>query len=107
MSQKGKRKDDGYASDGGSDGQAEAAPPPRKAARQDSDDSGDIVACELSRNRRVTVRSWHGQVVVDVREFYVKDGKSLPGKKGISLPIDQWNKLVKYMPEIDKALADA
>ncbi|KAI6678364.1 hypothetical protein NL676_039160 [Syzygium grande] len=39
--------------------------------------------CALSRNRRVTVRSWHGQVVVNVREFYVKDSKSLPGKKGI------------------------
>ncbi|KAL3721362.1 hypothetical protein ACJRO7_033793 [Eucalyptus globulus] len=82
MSQKGKRKDDATASDGGGDSDGGQAPP-RKAPRQDSDDSDDIVVCELSKNRRLTVRSWHGSVVVDIREFYVKDGKSLPGKKGL------------------------
>lgn len=29
------------------------------------------------------MRSWNGKVMVDMREFYVKDGKSLPTRKGI------------------------
>ncbi|KAJ8447174.1 hypothetical protein Cgig2_022903 [Carnegiea gigantea] len=78
MSGRGKRKDDdNRASDGDSDGNA----PPRKSAKQDDDEDG-IVVCEISKNRRVSVRSWQGRVVVDIREFYVKDGKQMPGRKG-------------------------
>ena len=29
------------------------------------------------------MRSWNGKVMVDLREFYVKDGKDLPTRKGI------------------------
>ena len=32
-------------------------------------------------------------LMVDLREFYDKDGALAPGKKGISLPEDQWRKL--------------
>lgn len=36
---------------------------------------------ELSRTRRVTVTDFKGKTFVNVREYYEKDGKDLPGKK--------------------------
>lgn len=82
MSGRGKRKEEGEK-ERGSDGDSEGYGPPKKAPKNDSDDDADdVVVCEISKNRRVTVRNWQGKIVVDIREFYVKDGKTLPGKKG-------------------------
>eukprot|EP00257_Ricinus_communis_P003802 XP_002516336.2 RNA polymerase II transcriptional coactivator KIWI [Ricinus communis] len=103
MSGRGKRKEEEGASDDNSDGDA----PPKKASKTTTDDSDDIVVCEISKNRRVTVRNWQGKVWIDIREFYLKDGKQLPGKKGISLSLDQWNVLRNHVDKIDKALADS
>ncbi|ONK81187.1 uncharacterized protein A4U43_C01F26260 [Asparagus officinalis] len=76
MWKKGKKRTDEEAAGGVFDG----APPSNKPAKGDSDEDG-IVVRELSKNRRVSVRSWQGKIVVDIREFYVKDGKTLLGKK--------------------------
>ncbi|CAI0440715.1 unnamed protein product [Linum tenue] len=103
MSRRFKRKeeDEGPSEDG-------HGAPPKKAPRTDSsDDSDEIVVCDISHNRRVKVRNWQGKVWVDIREFYVKDGKQLPGKKGISLSVDQWKMLKDHAEEIDKALAES
>lgn len=97
----GKRKEeDEYASEGEN--------PPKKSSRTDDcdEDDGSIVVCEISKNRRVSVRSFGGKIMVDIREFYVKDGKQMPGRKGISLSMDQWNVLRDHADEIDEAVAE-
>lgn len=39
------------------------------------------------------MRNWNGKIMVDIREFYVKDGKQMPGKKGLPfLPITSFKK---------------
>ncbi|GAU19570.1 hypothetical protein TSUD_303830 [Trifolium subterraneum] len=103
---KGKKRDD---HDTASDGDAEAHAPPKKSLKKDSDKdnkSDDIIIAEIAKNRRVTVRTWQDKVWVDIREFYEKDGKQLPGKKGIALSKDQWIVLRDHFAEIDKAVQE-
>ncbi|XP_078434107.1 RNA polymerase II transcriptional coactivator KIWI-like [Wolffia australiana] len=85
-------------------GDADRGPPKKKTAGGSDED--DTVVCEISKNRKVSVRSWQGKIVVDIREFYSKDGKDFPGKKGISLTLDQWNTLKDHIGEIDEAIAE-
>lgn len=81
MSAREKRKDEEGASDGDSEGHA----PPKKTIKRSSvEDSDEIIVCDLSKNRKVKVRTFQGKIIIDIREFYVKDGKELPGKKGSS-----------------------
>lgn len=58
-------------------------------------------------SRRVAVSEFKGKVYVGVREFYEKDGQSLPGAKGLSMTVDQWRRLVDGIPAVDAALAAA
>ncbi len=60
---------------------------------------------QLSNNRYVTVSEFRNKVRVDIREFYMNDeGQKKPGKKGISLSLDEWKKLKDMVGKIDKAI---
>lgn len=52
-----------------------------KPAGEGKVDSNGDQYWELSRLRRVTVSSFKGRTMVNVREYYEKDGQELPGKK--------------------------
>ncbi|GAB9463928.1 hypothetical protein Gpo141_00001374 [Globisporangium polare] len=72
--------------------------------RQQSDDQEGVVF-ELSSKRRVTVRKWRSAVLIDIREFYDDNGVSKPGKKGISLSMDQWRSFQRLRSHINEAVA--
>lgn len=59
----------------------------------------------LSNKRFLTVSEFKGRVRIDIREFYLNDkGERKPGKKGISLSRDEWDKLKDQMDDIEKTI---
>ena len=49
---------------------------------------------------------FRGTKYVNIREYYESDGSLKPGKKGIALSADQWNKLKEVLDKVDKALEE-
>ncbi|KAJ3859685.1 RNA polymerase II transcriptional coactivator [Lentinula novae-zelandiae] len=61
---------------------------------------------DLGKKKRATVRSFKGSTFVDIREFYGDTEQSMkPGKKGISLALDQWEVLRSSASAIDELFA--
>eukprot|EP00088_Acartia_fossae_P022076 TRINITY_DN23369_c0_g1_i1.p2 TRINITY_DN23369_c0_g1~~TRINITY_DN23369_c0_g1_i1.p2 ORF type:complete len:117 (-),score=46.42 TRINITY_DN23369_c0_g1_i1:858-1208(-) len=60
----------------------------------------------LGRDKHVVVRQFKGQTYIDIREYYVDKNtmETRPGKKGISLNCEQYQRLKSFIDEIDHAL---
>ncbi|CAD6505323.1 BgTH12-00814 [Blumeria graminis f. sp. triticale] len=89
------------------------APPSKKSKGRKESNSKDICesknAWELSSGKQprfVEVTEFKGANLINIREFYEKDGGLLPGKKGISLNIDQYKALVRAIPAINAYLKE-
>ncbi|KAK0485979.1 transcriptional Coactivator p15-domain-containing protein [Armillaria novae-zelandiae] len=98
----------------GEDEPTEAKSKATKKAPNDSPFDTEIVVhktsdgdkyIDLGKKKRATVRSFKGMPLLDVREFYGQSGEEKPGKKGISLSLEQWNTLKKGVDTIDQLFA--
>jgi len=96
---------DAYESEGISD---DGAAPKSKKTKTASgaSKSTEEPAWPLDKNKRATISEWKENTYVNIREFFEKDGKQLPGKKGIMLNLQAYSALVKAMPEINKKLKE-
>ncbi|KAG0651825.1 RNA polymerase II transcriptional coactivator [Hyphodiscus hymeniophilus] len=102
-----------YESDGGfvsnDDGNAPKSKRSKKAgvSKPKSDSEDKFWALSSGRTqRRVGISEFKSNKLINIREFYEKDDEYLPGKKGISLNIDQYKLLLQAIPEINAALKE-
>lgn len=52
--------------------------------------------------RFVNLSEFKGKWYVNIREYYNADGELRPGKKGIMLTMEQWQKLKEHISDIDE-----
>ncbi|KAH8409478.1 hypothetical protein KR222_006378 [Zaprionus bogoriensis] len=91
-------------------------PPPSKKPKESGKANKDATAADgdgdgatnwtLEGMRQVRINEFRGKKMVDIREHYEKDGKVLPGKKGISLSAKQWRKLLEVADQVTRALEE-
>ncbi|KAK4310897.1 hypothetical protein Pmani_017577 [Petrolisthes manimaculis] len=105
MADKGKRSLDDSDSDSGPDDRNVEQPAKSSGggAKRFKTSDGDVYF-ELEKLKRVTVREFRNKIYVDIREFYEKDGKMLPGKKGIALNTSGWSKLKNLIDDVDEEI---
>lgn len=68
------------------------------------DGGGDENSWSLGKNRFIKLTEFKNTWYIDVREFYNADGDLKPGRKGIMLSMEQWQKVKGFMNEIDEAI---
>ena len=80
----------------------------REKEKSEEEERDDIIVGEkevaflLDKRKRITVHKFKGQLKVDIREYYEDNGEMKPGKKGISLNNDNWQKLKEFVDKIDE-----
>jgi hypothetical protein len=59
---------------------------------------------ELGPKKKVQIKKFKGTIFIDFREYFVKDDSLLPTKKGVTLSVDSWKRLVTLAPELEKVI---
>jgi hypothetical protein len=74
-----------------------------KEEENGGDDDKEDKKFALGNKRFATVNEFKGTTLVDIREYFQdKQGEWKPGKKGISLKRDEFNKLLACAPKIQE-----
>jgi len=82
---------------------AEKRPAPKSKPAAKASKSDEEKKYELGRLRYVSVSEFRGKKMISIREYYqADDGEERPGKKGISLSVEQWQKLKSHMDDVDE-----
>lgn len=63
-----------------------------------------LIEEQISGKRRLQISEFKNMTMVNIREFYEKDGKALPGKAGINLPLEQFTTFLSLLPQVLKEL---
>ncbi|KZT10977.1 PC4-domain-containing protein [Laetiporus sulphureus 93-53] len=79
-------------------------------AHEDDDDDGIVIKAndegekyiDLGKKRRATVSTFKGLIFLDIREYFGPECDEKPGKKGVTLQWEQWEKLKNSSEAIDK-----
>ena len=69
--------------------------------QQQAEDAVDGEVCRLSNAKRITVQVFKGAPTISFREYYEKNGKWLPGKKGINLNAEQFENLREKIADVE------
>ncbi|KAJ3575125.1 hypothetical protein NP233_g1306 [Leucocoprinus birnbaumii] len=102
-------EDEAQFSDASSEPKQKVKPAAKKAATDSNvgtvqqNNEGDKYI-DLGKKKRATVRAYKEIPLLDIREFYGPDEK--PGKKGISLTIEQWQVLRANADSIDELFSN-
>merc|ERR1712012_1109339 len=87
----------------------ERNPPPNKKEKQ-MEKSGPKMengepTWDLGNNKKVRINKFKGNTYIDIREYYVdrNTDETKPGKKGISLNMDQFQQLRSIIEDVNHA----
>ncbi|XP_030763102.1 RNA polymerase II transcriptional coactivator [Sitophilus oryzae] len=106
MPKKSKKED---TSDSSSDSGPEDREPVKKKVKSDGSLRTDAKepTWDLGNKKFVKISEFKGKVYVNIREFYNADGDLKPGKKGIMLTGEQWQRFKASVDEVDEEFKKA
>nr|XP_034356949.1 activated RNA polymerase II transcriptional coactivator p15-like [Arvicanthis niloticus] len=76
-----------------------------RALASSKQSSGDDNMFQVGKMRYVSVRDFKGKILIDIKEYWMdSEGEMKPGRKGISLNMEQWSQLKEQISDIDDAV---
>uniref|UniRef100_A0A915EKW9 Transcriptional coactivator p15 (PC4) C-terminal domain-containing protein n=1 Tax=Ditylenchus dipsaci TaxID=166011 RepID=A0A915EKW9_9BILA len=83
--------------------QEKSSSAPKKSKQYVKSAEGEDMV-EFGPKRFASVTEFKGSKMVNIREYYEKNGQLLPGKKGISMKLDQWKQFKSIIPDVDELI---